>query len=130
MSQKSIWSLLDEQSHENRWLLTDAQAAAVVPIICYWILSGFYEFCSYFNIFSQHYIYEDEDGKKKNLVGRGRVITVVLAMQAVQISFALYMIRFNTENVTGEGGFGTLSYFSDLPSSMELVSPSNAQAAA
>jgi hypothetical protein len=31
------------------------------------------------------------------------------------------MIRFNTENVAGKGGFGTLSYFSDLLPATDLV---------
>jgi sphinganine C4-monooxygenase len=106
------------------WSMTDAQAAAVVPIIGYWIVSIFYEACSYLNLFSDYHVYQDPKEQKKNVVSKGKVLRVVLLMQALQVSFALYMTRFDAPPSHQKDAFGSLEYFQTFLLENDLVGPS------
>src|SRR5450432_242299 len=115
---------LSQMFSGSPWYMTDAQAGAVVPIMGYWTLCILYEACDYLDIFPQYRVYPSPEEQKRNLVSRSKVLGVVLLMQAVQISFALYMTRFDAPIVQKDGAFGSLEYFQLLLRTTQSTSPS------
>ena len=91
--------------------MTDAHAAAVIPVMSYWVLSLFFEACDALNLVPQYRVWSAAQQEKKNLVSRWAVLKIVLLMQAVQVGFALYMAQFNAQAVYKKGGLGSLEYW-------------------
>jgi sphinganine C4-monooxygenase len=103
--------------------LTDAQAAAIVPIIGYWILSMIFWAFEYFDIFSQYRIYPSPEEQKRNLTSKSKVIKTVLAQQAIQVAFALFGSSFDGPELYKTGGFGSVEYFQELLSASLPTAP-------
>ncbi|KAJ9130199.1 hypothetical protein NKR19_g10004, partial [Coniochaeta hoffmannii] len=95
--------------------MSDFHASIFVPVIGFWLVSGFYETLEHFDLFPQYRVVPTAEEEKRNLVGRGEVARVSLTMHIVQIVFGLAIEYFypqaTHERETVWGAFGSVEYF-------------------
>lgn len=95
--------------------MSDFHASIFLPVICFWLVSGFYETLEYFDMFPHYRVLPTAEEARRNLVSRGEVARVSLTMHAVQIVFGLATEAIYPQLGHGEGpvygAFGTAEYF-------------------
>ena len=72
------------------FLQSDEFLSMIMPIIVYWVYSGFYEMLGGLDKYRLH---SREDEETKNLVPKKEVVKGVLLQQAIQATIALLLFK-------------------------------------
>ncbi|KAK3190670.1 hypothetical protein K4F52_003361 [Lecanicillium sp. MT-2017a] len=93
--------------------MPDSIASVVVPIMAYWVVSGFYEAADYFDWFPAYRTFPSSEEQKRNLVSRWKTLRSVLTMHAVQTIFGFSTIYLlpKPKVVQTWGDVGSVAYF-------------------
>lgn len=93
--------------------MPDSIASVVVPIMAYWVVSGFYEAADCFDWFPAYRTFPSSEEQKRNLVSRWKTLRSVLTMHAVQTIFGFSTIYLlpKPKVVQTWGDVGSVAYF-------------------
>lgn len=108
---------------QHGWWLNDGQAAAVLPVISYWVMCGLFEAIEHFGLFKKYKIYPTEEEQKRNIAPKSQVIRYVFIQQTIQTIFALVMASWDNPAPIANDAFGQTLYFRKLLKDAPALQP-------
>ncbi|KAH7128368.1 fatty acid hydroxylase superfamily-domain-containing protein [Dendryphion nanum] len=90
--------------------ISDANVALALPIISYWVVSGFFHIIDVYDLFPQYRLHTPAEVLKRNHVTRWECFRDVILQQIIQTVFGLLMGMLDEAPMTGKDDFNVAWY--------------------
>lgn len=90
--------------------MSDAHIALALPVIAYWVVSGFFHIIDVYDMFPQYRLHTPAEVLKRNHVSRWECFRDVILQQIIQTIFGLVMGQLDDEPTTGKDDFNVAWY--------------------
>lgn len=90
--------------------MSDAYIALALPVISYWLVSGFFHIIDVYDLFPQYRLHTPAEVLKRNHVSRWECFRDVVLQQIIQTGFGLLMGLLDDEPTTGKDDFNVAWY--------------------
>jgi sphinganine C4-monooxygenase len=103
--------------------ISDAYLALALPVIAYWVVSGFFHYIDVYDLFPQYRLHTPAEVLKRNHVSRWDVFRDVIIQQVIQTVFGVVMSLIDDEPMFGKDDYNVAWYAQMIRVAQRAIPP-------